>query len=199
MQQIPQGNPYDFITNPGPPPKKPLLGGSTKSRVIIVIGGIFLLFVIFGIASTILSSGKNTASLALKEVVAEQEELIRVADLGSKDALGSEARGYAVTVSMTLKTSQQETTERVTAAKMKISNTELKAKSSSKTDESLTAAKANNRYDEVLTEILNEKLNKYMKNLKSAYDLSGSEKTKTVLDKAYTNASTLLKSTTKTE
>lgn len=195
MQQTPQGNPYEFITNPGQAPKKPLLGGSTKSRVLLVVGGIFLLFIIFGIANALLSSGKNASTQALKNIVAEQEEIIRIADIGTTDALGSEARGYAITVSMTTQTNQQEMLDVLKTTKIKISNPELKAKFSAKTDEAFTAAKANNRYDEALTQALNESLTKYMKNLKSAYNVVSSEKTKTAIDKAYTNADTLLKTT----
>ena len=199
MQQAPQGNPYEFITNPGQPPKSPLLGGSTKSRIFIVVGAIFLLLILFGIASTILSSGKNASTVALKNVIAEQEELIRISDIGFKDALGTEARGYAITVSLTMKTSQQELTERLTATKAKMNAIDLKAKNNPKTDEALTAAQASNRYDEALTEALNDNLSKYMKDLKSTYNSTGSEKTKAALNKAYDNAAILLKTTTKTE
>lgn len=198
LQQTPQNNPYEFITNPDQPSKKPAFGGSTKSRIILVSLGIVLLIIIATVISTVMGSAGRASVESLKNISAQQTEIIRVAELGNEGAISSETRAYISTISLTVTTSQQEVGERLTANKAKMSKVETASKLNSKTDESLNVAKANNRYDEELIATMNKELEKYMTSLKSAYDSNSSEKTRTALEKAYNNAGTLLATSPKT-
>lgn len=186
MQQQPvQPNPYEFITNPGQ--QKPVGGGSTKSRIIVVAVGIVLLLVIGLGVSTLLSSAGKAAEQSLKDIVAEQEEIIRISETGAKDALSVETRSFAMTVLASVQTDQQKISKLV-----KLKPEERRAKQSSKTDEALTAAKANNRYDEVLTETLITRIGSYRTALKTAYDSTKAGKTRTTLSDTFDSASALL-------
>lgn len=184
-------NPYDFITNPNQPAPQSKLGGSLKSRIILVVVGVIVLMILAMVISNLMSSADRKALANLKTVAAEQIEIIRVSELGVNDAIGSQAIGYAITVNMVVKTSQKEFDERLSAHKVKLTQLEKTSKLDKKTEELLASAASNNRYDEQLTEILDDLLQKHQKTLKAAYESSKSAETKAVLSEVYNNAESL--------
>lgn len=178
-------NPYDFITDTSVT-KKPLFDHtSTKNRVILIVGGIFLLFIAMGVISSILSSGKKTYISNLKSIYAEQQEVIRISDMGAKDALSPTTRNYAETVSLSVKTQQQQISELISKNKSKVEPAEANIKKSSKTDEALTAAQAANRFDDAITEAINKQLDSYKLSLDVAHASAESQSTKQKLEKMY--------------
>lgn len=186
-------NQYDFITNPASSPKKPVFGGSTKSRVILAVGGLFIVLLMFWIVSTILSSGSRQATTNLKTVVAEQAEIVRVSGLGMQSALGSEAKGYTTTVNYIISSSQNDLTTELSAQGIKLTKVELAAKTNTKTDDILTSASSNNQYDQTIIKTLNDLLEKHKKTVKTAYDTTSRQNTKDLLEKLYDDCDILLK------
>lgn len=193
MQQQPQQNPYEFITNPTQPTNNRPLGGSMKTRIIVVIGGFILLLIIFSIISSILSSAGNAAKQSLKDVSAEQVEIIRVSELGMTEALGSQAKGYATSVNLIFITDKAALDERLSAQGIKMNKTELASKLNPKTEELLSAAGSNNRYDESLTEILNDLIANHQKTVQKAFQANeDAENTKSTLEQLFNNTDKLL-------
>jgi hypothetical protein len=193
MPQNPQPNQYDFILKPPQAPKKRLFGGgSLKNRIIVVVAGLLLLMIIGAIVTSIISNSNKGPTNQLKSIVALQQEIIRIADGGTDDALTTDGRAFASTVKYSVQTDQKKLQEVLESQSIKLKPEELSAKKSDKPDEALTVAAANNRYDEELKEILSEKLEEYRTELKSAFDASKGQKTKSVLSDAYTSVGNLL-------
>lgn len=185
-------NQYDFITNPTPPPNKPVLGGSMKSRMIIVVGGFFLAMILLWIVSTIVSSGGKQATTNLKRVVAEEQEIIRVTTLAETDAIGSDAKGYALTVNFVMTSNQKSISDQLLTQKIKLTKEEQAMKMNPKTDEILKSSKTNNQYDSTFINTVDELLKKHQKTVKNAFDTTDSLKTKEVLKKIHEDCETLL-------
>lgn len=191
-QPTPQPNQYDFITNAPAPPKKPLFGGSMKSRIFLVVGALVALMIIATIVSSILSSAGQTTIRNLKSVIARQQEIIRVAELGAKDGLSVNTRNFAKTVASSLQTEQASLIDLLGKNGGKLSKAEQAAELNDNTDKILEAAKANNQYDEVLLEELQSQLRDYQTSLKTAYDSADGSNTREALSDIYDSAGILL-------
>ncbi len=178
-------NPYGFITDPAKPPKTPMFGGSMKSRIILVVAGLIVVFILGLIINTLLSASSNKSNQVLKNAVAEQQEIIRISEMGMKDALTPDTKGYATTVNFVTKTSQKNLQERLGKQKIKMNKQDFASKTNTKTDELLKSASASNSYDEAMNSTLDKLLEQHMKTLQTAYDMSGSTKTKEVLKKDF--------------
>ncbi len=193
MQQPPQQpNPYGFITDPTPPKPSILGGNSMKGRIIVVAGGAFILLILAMILITVMSSLGKAGTNQLKAVYAEQQELIRVANIGAKDALGTDTRGYATVVALSTQTSQQQILQLLQSRNVKITPEEAAAKLNSKTADILTGAAANNRYDETVRELLEERITSYNAALKAAYEDASNETDKQALSSAFDSSSVLI-------
>ena len=178
-------NPYGFITDPAKPPKTPMFGGSMKSRIILVVAGLIVVFILGLIINTLLSASSNKSNQVLKNAVAEQQEIIRISEMGMKDALTPDTKGYATTVNFVTKTSQKNLQERLGKQKIKMNKQDFASKTNTKTDELLKSASASNSYDEAMNSALDKLLEQHMKTIQTAYDMSGSAKTKEVLKKDF--------------
>lgn len=80
--------------------------------------------------------------------------------------------------------------------KRKIKDKELKLLTDKKTDQELTAASSNGRYDEVFTQIITEKLAEYQKSLETQYGSVG-PKGKEVIKQSNDNVTLILKDNTR--
>lgn len=188
----PQQNPYAFLNETGPAPKKPFFAGSLKGRIILIGGALLLIIIIFSVASSLLSSGSKGTVTSLKDIITKQQEIVRVAELGAVNSTSVDTRNFAKTVALTVQTDQTKVLEALTKNKAKMSASEQAAGLNAKTDQILEAAKANNQYDNVLTDTLASQLNAYLTVLKSTYDKTNGPNTKEVLSRSYTNATTLM-------
>lgn len=196
MQQPPvQPNPYDFIHNPQKPPKQPLIGGSTKSRAIFVGVIVLVLIVVAVVVSSVFSSLANAGTSQLKTVYAEQQELIRLAEIGLKDAVGPDTRGFAGTTLLSTRTSQQKIQSVLSSRGVKITPQEAAAKKNARAEEILTGAAANNRYDETMQELLEERISSYNNSLRAAYDANDSQQARDALNEAFSGAGMLISKT----
>lgn len=190
QQAPPSGNPYDFILNPQQQPKRSFLSGG-PSKLLMIAGGTLLLIIILSIVLSLLFSGGGQAG-QLKEIAARQEEIVRVAELGLKEAKSPDGLSLATTVSLSVATDQSKLLGALEKSGIKVEPAELNSKKDAETDELLKNAAANNRYDEALTEILTDQLNDYLKLLRSAHQANPDTDTKTALESSFDNASALL-------
>lgn len=194
MQQQPTTpNPYGFIVNPEQPSKRPFLGGnSAKSRLVLVVGGVLLLMIIAIIASSIFSSLNNKGTNQLKVVYAEQQELIRIAQIGSKDAQSTDTRNFAITTLFAAQTSQQKVSTVLTSRGIKLKPEEVNAKLNDKVESILTGAAANNQYDETMQELLKKQITSYNQALEAAFNSNEGQQTRAALSEAFKSSGTLL-------
>lgn len=193
QQQPTPPNPYGFIVNPEQPSKRPLFGGgSTKSRLILVIGIVLIIMILGIIVSSIFSAMGSAGTKQLKIVYAEQQEIIRIAGFGVKDAKGSDARNFAATTLYTTQTSQQQISSALSKQGVKISPEDANIKLNNKVEDILTGAAANNRYDETLRELLEKQIASYTKALEAAHDANEGQQIRTTLTDSYKSAALLV-------
>lgn len=185
---------YDFIMNPATAPKKRLLpsGSSRQSRIIIAVGGgIVLLLVLFMIFSLVFRGGPNNKDLLLS-LAQQQNELIRVSDIGIKEARDPIARNLAQTTKLSLTGDQQPLLDALKAQNVKVGARELSAGKQEATDKMLTTAQQTNHFDEVFVDFMRKELTIYRTNIKEAYDTSTSSSLKAALATQYQNAGVLV-------
>lgn len=188
-----QPNQYDFILNPNQKQKpSPFAGGGMKKRLLIAAGAALVLIIAVSVIASFISSAGSGPVDQLKAIAARQQEIIRVAETGGREAKSSEGRAFALTTLLSIRTDQQKLQAILTESGIKLTPQELGGKKSAATDEKLAAASANSRYDEAVTEVLTEYLNDYRGLLKTAYDSGPGPNTKAMLDKAFESATALL-------
>jgi hypothetical protein len=190
----PVPNPYDFITNPGQRPKRQLFGGggSLTKRIILVVGGAVLLMIIIAIVVSFLTSGGSSNLNSLKSIVAQQQELARVAGIGADKAQDSTIRSYALTAKLSVTSQQQKLIAYLESKNVKLSKEELAAKQDKSVDEALDAATSSNRFDEAFNEELTGQLNNYATDLQEAFDSTSNQNGKTVLSDSYSSTAIIL-------
>ncbi len=187
-----ESNPYDFLNEPTQ--KKSLFGGGDKKKHILVvaIGGVIVLAIIALIVALVFGGAPSNKE-ELLSIAKQQNELIRVADIGVQKSRDSQAKALAITTKLTLTTDQQPLLSALKSQKVKISTKDLTTGKDSKNDELLTAAEQANRFDEVFIELIQSKLTTYQKSLKAAYDNPATgKKLKSTLSEQYKNASLII-------
>ncbi len=186
---------FDFILNPQTPPKKSLLPNDPKIKMaifalgILVIVGI-LLVVIFSIFN---SGDSSTESLV--KIARQQNEIIRVANDGTRKASSESTKKLASLTYLTTTTDQKNLSEYLSKQNKKLNPKELKSSSSADTDKTLANASSNGRYDEEFTKTLTELLKEYQSSLQSTYDSLG-PKAKEVTKQSFDNVTLIIKDTT---
>lgn len=187
-------DPYQFITDPYKPAKKGLLpklttGDNSKQDTLIkVVGGLVLVMIIFLLVSVLFGS-KVSNKDQLIALAKEQNELIRVADVGVVKAKTIEAKNLATTAKLTLSSHQKPLIDTLAAQKVKLKPKQLVQGRNAETDKKLTAAEQTNRFDEVFIALLSTQLKTYQTNLKAAYDNTSNQQVKALLSDQYSQAS----------
>lgn len=190
----PPSNPYDFITNPVQPPKRPGVGfgSSTKQRFIIVIGGAVIFMILVSIVFSVISSAGKAPISALRSLAVDQQEIARVAGLGAKEARDPATRAFAATTQMSLSSQLQDTLVYLESQGSEVKSDRLNAGQNPETDKDLATAAANNRYDEVFKATITQLLAAYANDLQNIFDSTDSKTLKGLLKTSYDSASTLL-------
>lgn len=185
-------NAYDFLQDK-PAPKRSLLpgGSSKKQRVILALIGLVLLFAAGGIIMNILRAPGRAAANDLVLAAQQQEELIRVAGIGEKDATSPDTKNLAVNTKLTLETDRTKLRAIVNKSK-KLDPKLLALGRDSSTDRTLTSAKQANRFDEVFASTLKKELTEYQQTLKRVHDNASDRATKQVLAEQYAHVKLLI-------
>jgi len=191
--QPPQQNPYDFINNPIQPQKSPGFGAnSLKTRLLVVGGGLLILIIIATVVGSFLTNSGKGDLPGLKNLVAEQQELIRIATVGTTKAIDPSVRALAVNTSLSTTTQQQKLIAYLDTRGVKLSKIELAANKSDAIDKELETAVSNNRFDEAFSKIIGSSLQAYNSNLNQAYKAAANTKSKTILEESFNNSVILL-------
>jgi hypothetical protein len=196
QQPTPQhGGQYDFILNPAPKPKKTLIptgGSSRKQRILTVVlgGGAFLVLIIAAF-SFILGSGGGQKELLIS-LAQEQQEIIRIADIGASKGRSRETREFAQTVKMSITSDQTETRAQLQKYGKKLNSKDLALKLDAKTTALLTTADRGNNFDAEMRAKLEASLETYKANLKTAHETATNTKEKDLLKKNFDHITVIL-------
>ncbi|MDB5183260.1 MAG: hypothetical protein JWO47_1044 [Candidatus Saccharibacteria bacterium] len=188
-------NPYHFIMNAPKPPKKQMLKtGSLRSRLLVIVGGAAVVIAAIILISSLLSRSSKQVTSQLTDIVAEQQEIIRVANLGYAGAAGDlETQSWATTTESTISSEQQALVKFLKQKNIVILPVVLNGKLNKKTDAALAAATTNGNYVTVFKATLQESLVTYAKDLKKSYQSVSSPEIKASLSDSYKNTVSLLK------
>lgn len=196
QQPAPQPSGYDFITNPAPAPKRgPNLLPSNASapvRIAIVVGGLFILLILFLIIKGILSGGGGTP--ALISVAQEQQEIIHLATNATgntQTGLSTTNENFAVTAQASLTSAQQQLITYLANNNHKVKAKALSLKIDASLDQELQTAATNSTYDSTFKQAMQNQLAAYQQALRAAYKQTAGPKGRALLSNQF-NASQLL-------
>lgn len=193
MLMQPQHPDYDFILNTNHKPKRSLLPSvnSTQSRIMIAIGGAFVLIVVAVLAFSILSGAGNEAKAQLLKSAQQQTEIIRISQQGIDRAKGAAAKNLAVTTNLSLQSDQAALLTSLKTQGLKPSPKDLALGKKQTTDTTLTNAEQSNNFDSVFIETIRKELLAYQKTLQIAYEATSSKSLKDTLNKQLQHAELL--------
>lgn len=189
-----QPHEYEFITNPGQPPRRPinLLPGGTSLplRIAIVGGGIFALLIIFLIIKGLLSGGGNTE--ALTTVAQDQQQMIHLATNATQQSgLSTTNENFATTAQVTLTSAQAQLVTYLKTNGQKVGLKTLNLKISSNLDTELTTAASNSTYDSTFRRTMQSQLSDYQQALRTAYQQTKGPKGRKLLSDQFKGAQLL--------
>jgi hypothetical protein len=167
-------NRYDFFLNPPPKPKPSLVPSIPgvkdpflKKILVLVGGGTLLIIIVVVLASVIFGGSSNSAELI--KLAQQQNEMVRVSTEATPLATQQPAKSLAISVELSLTTSQQQLLTYLKQHHQKISSNELLLSKSAATDLQLTNAKAASNYDNVFAQIIQTQLQAYTSAIKQDF------------------------------
>jgi hypothetical protein len=129
----------------------------------------------------------------LSELAAEQQEIVRIANLGIENAVGAETKNLAITTKLSVASQHEKLLDYLKDRKHKITKEQLAAKKDTSVDKALREAREENNYDSVFKEVIKEDLASYATNLEKSYQSATSTKAKNLLSESYDSTQNLLK------
>lgn len=186
-------NPYDFIVNEVPKPKKPSLFSSQssfKQRLLVILGGGLALIIIIVIISSIFSSPpKTTAIVSIGE---QQTTLITLATEADQTANLQVTKNLATNIELSLSSGQVNLVKYLKRTGSKITSAGLLTKKTTQLKAELTATPANN-IDTQYVQMAKSELTSYISAIKQAYTVSDPASQKVLLNNLYASSELLLK------
>jgi len=166
------------------------LGGGKKPLVILIGGGLVFLLLIVVLINGLISNANKADTESLVKAAKQQQELIRISDIGIQKAKTQSAKNIAVTTKLSLASQQSAMETAIKAAGLNPKKV-LVVSANAETDKALETAEQNNRFDEEFLKIMSANLVIYQKSVKTAYSGATSKKLKAALDSQYKSANTL--------
>lgn len=190
---VPPANndPYGFILQDKPKPKRSFIPHWPKP-ILFGAALIGLLLVIIMIAS--FTGDKPSNYQQIQDIMARQQELIRVDGLAAGKTKDPNTKALAATATASLLSSQRELSVYLTENKVKYKPAEvLGTRVNKETDTAFDTAAKNNSFDATYFTYLKTNLKDYGDALKTVFNEAGPN-AKVILDKAYQNNALLLSS-----
>lgn len=193
--QPPNPSAYDFIVNPGAPPKRRLAGSSSPlKRIIIVSIGLILLLIVFvGVKNALTASSSNGP--ALLKVAIEQHELVAISHAAviSQQLTSDDDRNLASTTELSLTSARSQLIQYARLQNQKITLKQLVYIGSKSVDAQLAASAAASTYDATFKQILKSQLSEYQLSLKQAFSRTEGSKGRELLNSQYDGATLLIR------
>jgi hypothetical protein len=198
-QQYPNGhNPYDFILNPAPQPKpaplSKLPGGNNPLivKIVIIVGGAFVLIIALSIIMSMFNRSDTVNSAALLNIAQTQNEIARVADQGLTNATQQNVKNLSVNTKLAMRTQQQLLIAYMGRNGIKVSSKQLTFKQDAQTDQKFTLAKQTSTFDVVFSQTVQSQLEAYATSLKQLFGTATGENQRTLLSTDYTQTQLLI-------
>lgn len=188
----PPGN-YDFIMNPGKPPRKSLFSGGNSSpavRLLLIVGAVAIIIFILGILLVILRGGSSNQS-AMLSVLQDQDELTHLSTAGTQSSGTQTNKNVSATLSIVMPSEQTTLLNYLSQGGYKPNSKQLALKESAALDTQLQTAQSSSTFDTVYASALEQQLTTYMRDLNTAYKDAGNQ-TRQVIKARYDNAQLLL-------
>lgn len=187
-------NPYAFLFEEPKKPKKQLVpsGNSTTQRIIFAVVGVVFLLLLGFVLFTILGRSGAESREELASVARKQTELIRVADIGASKGKDQRTREVALTASYSITSSNKALLDAYKKNGIKLTKNDLAGSKNSATDTKLTAAEKDNSFDTAFASELTAELKSYQSAVRTAYNNAKGKSTRTALNDAYSQATTLI-------
>lgn len=165
----PGHDPYAFFMNPQKPSRRGLfnLGGGMSNKWLL-IGGIVVALILLFVGISLASSAGKAKTEELVTVVQTQQELIRVATDGTKNASSTNLKNFANTTVISLSSDQYRLLAAMQKQGRKVSPKELGLAKNSQTDQALSVAQAANTYDTTFASTMDTALSDYENKLDTA-------------------------------
>lgn len=187
-------SPYNFILNAPKPPKKRLLkAGSLRSRLLVLVGGATVIILLIVLVSSLLTRQSTQVNAQLLNLVAEQKEIVRVADLGLAGSTDVATNTFAETAKITVESQEISLTKILVQKKIITKKTKTDTKLDKKVDTAFSAAKIDHRFNEVFKDQLITDLTAYAVDMKKTYKNVHTESIKKILNDGYQTTSSILK------
>ncbi len=179
---------YDFFMDSNNAPNNSMPGGK---KLFLIVG---LAVGVLAALATILAvlSGGNQESPQLVQLLQSQQEIVRVAKDGKKNAKAENLKNFSMTASTSLASAQGELITYIAKLGTKVGKDELALGQKAQTDTALKASLASSTYDTTYVSIMQSELNTYEKRLQSATVTSLSESERAMLQR-YTVGAQLLR------
>jgi hypothetical protein len=193
-------NPYEFIVSPNTPKHTGSLLGGNKffMQIGLLVGGVIVVMVLVAvILNALVPTKASTAQLTT--IAEQQQELIRVATLGSKQAQGQPAKNFAASVQYGLISGQSQILDYLATHGKKLDTKTLSLKQNSKTDQLLADAASAGNFDSVFTQTIADQLDTYQETVRTTYKASSNDTLKKLLQNEYNAAGTLVTTAPRTD
>ena len=184
--------PYTFILDAQAPPKRSAFASMSTLKRVLVIGGAVALGIVLVLTVLSLFAPKDDAVTLLTTLVQEQQEIVRVADLGSQSANGASVRNLATNVSLSVGSDQTQMMQYLSSIKKPVNKKKLAIKYDAKTDQTLQSARQTNTFDHATVQSLQMLLVEYRANLNSTYQGVKGPKAREQLKNSYQAADLLI-------
>ncbi|HMH31092.1 MAG TPA: hypothetical protein VK534_01295 [Methylomirabilota bacterium] len=185
--------PFDFIMNPAPPPKKSFLPStdSLLKRVLIFSGLALVLLFGFVFLRGLFAGGSNMTQFV--SIAQEQQAMIHLTENAGKQPNTSVGtQNFTATAQLSLTSSQTAAITYMKNNKQKVSPKALNLKVSPATDTQLEAATAATTFDLTYQDIMKTKLTSYQGSLKQTYNQTKGPKGRALLSDSYKQAQLLI-------
>ena len=162
------------------------------TRVLVVVGGLFVLAIVAAIAISFLgNAGASFNKGAVLSVAQDQTEIARLSTTGAQDGVSDRVKNFSITTQLSMKSEQAEFQKYLASAGYKIDAKQLLLKQDAAASTALADAKSSSTFDTAYTALMQKKFQTYQADLKAAYE-GASEKAKQQLSARYDAANLLL-------
>ena len=184
---------YDFIMNSGAKRRGPLMSSSFSSRLLLALGGAFVLIIVAWIFLSIVRKSPHVDSPQLITIMQDQYELIQISAAAINSADSQTTRNFAKTVQLNLETDQNMLQAYMAKHNIKVKKSviHLLPANSKATDATLATAKTNGDYDQVYTQIAQSQLSAYQIALSQTYKMAQLHSEQLLLTNAFNDAKLL--------
>lgn len=185
-------HPYSFIMDADKKPKTATAGADSMiKRIGLVAGGLLVLVILFSVFRGIVSPGPDFSGVIT--TAEQQQEMIHIlASAIQQPSLTTQNMNFALTAKLSLGSSEGKLVSYLKKNGTTIDTKSLNSKISATIDSQLTAAAANNSYNQTFQTLLQSQLGAYMQGLKKAYQEDKGKVGRQLLTSDYNQAQLLL-------